>query len=333
MPKKNYGLRYKKYLELTAYRFGADNGIIKEVLREDADWSSNRPTPESQAYVYYDDWGCVLHSDMTSLASVMDRKIELGMISSSNIKWLTDNEYFDSNGLINFNDRFAIYNGKVKCGKGTWTEVAADSIKETGLTPQRKWDYDKDDFTSCPLFIVEPPQYMYDLGKEFLKRFKINYDFIDGNDREGKNEAKKYSPLQVLVVAWYKNSQGLYYNPNNHFNHAVTDFKKVELGANNKIWDSYSDYDNSPFEKELTPNYEFGGQATVWYINQLTNEIMSNAKKLKDENSSTAGFFLPALTEDAYKSLAKNFGLEVVLKPDGSIDWANEKLDGTYKLS
>lgn len=73
--------------------------------------------------------------------------------------------------------------------------------------------------------------------------------------------------------------------------------------------------------KDLQPYYKY----------LITN--MSNTKKIKDENSSTVGFLLPALSEDAYKSLAKNFGLTVALKPDGSIDWANEKLDGIYKLN
>jgi hypothetical protein len=322
---RNYGLIYNPVLRDEDYRFGAYNGVIKRVLRADKNWEPNRPTPESQAHVYFDDFGCVTHSHVTSIAAVFDRQIELGMISVGNMQWLSNNGYFDEFGKINFNDRFTIYNGKTICFRGAWQNVVADAIRDFGLTPQTKWNYTNKDFTTCTAFIQKPPQFMFDLGVEFKKRFLLNFELVSANNKASKSEARLYSPLQVIVVAWYKNAQGLYYNPNNNFNHAV-----VEPNDFNKIWDSYSDYDDTPFEKELVDDYVFGNWAYVWFV----NEIIINEENMifyKEKGNSAVyqlgkdGKHYPINSGETFKRLYGEFADNKIIEKD-SLNPKGERL-------
>ena len=270
---KNYGVIYDGKPRLSDYPLGTDNGYNRVVLKEDMDWSALEPSPESQAYVYFDDYACVTHSTLLVIAAVLQHKINTGNIIFDNITWLFDNGYLDDNGKINFNDRFTAILTKTKCGIGNYQHIVNDGVREFGLTPQSKWNYDKDDFTSCELFYAdEVPEEMLELGKEFLRRFQLNYEVINPNNDLEANEGLKYSPMVTLVRAWFKNDEGLYYFPvppevpYKTYNHQVVKYKPKNV--TDWIWDSYSDYDDTPFKKELSPNYVLG-TGYIWFINEL----------------------------------------------------------------
>lgn len=282
----NYGLIYSDKRE-TDYLFGAENPVVKRVLLNTGDWSSYRPTPESQAYVYFDDYGCVTHSAVTILASILERQIEMGLISNDNIAWLKNNGYYDENGKINFNDRYIITLSNTICNLGNYLHIVADTIRAYGLIPQSAWNYGKDEFKSCEDFMKRPSDNLIKFGQEFKERFQVNYELVNARDSEAVTHSLKYSPLQVIVKAWTKNKDGLYYNTKESFNHAVALYKYEW------VWDSYSDYDNTPFEKQLTPDYLFGQWAYAFFINEIRKE--KNMITYKKQGSSAV--YLPVGTK------------------------------------
>lgn len=340
--KINYGLIYDGKKNPDDYILGADNKAKydRTVLMPDGRWRDFRSTVEVQRYAHFDDYGCITHSDLTDLACVMKRKIDLGLISKKNIQWLEDNGYFDENGNINFNDRFTAVMSKTRCGKGNSQVNVHDSIRNDGLTPQSKWNYTNDEFKTCELFYYgEPvPQEMKDLGKEFLKRFQINHEHLNANIKEQANEALKYSPISVLVWAW-KKKNGLYYFPvppevlYSNYNHQVVKFDPEEEDGTDWIWDTYNDWDDTPFEKHLDKDYILGS-AFCWFITDLslTDEDMTNENVivLKDKESSSTGILLLAKDAQMLERLCELTGKEVPRLPDGDYNW-NEWIGGTFE--
>lgn len=60
-----------------------------------------------------------------------------------------------------------------------------------------------------------------------------------------------------------------------------------------------------------------------WTLQDKPNDnfMNTNVKVIKDKNSSAVGLWLPALSEQALKSLCLNFGINVPKNPDGGVDW------------
>jgi len=57
----------------------------------------------------------------------------------------------------------------------------------------------------------------------------------------------------------------------------------------------------------------------------------TNVKIIKDSNSPAVGFWCPANSPDGLISMARNYGIELKKKEDGSINWDNY-IDGKLIL-
>ena len=60
------------------------------------------------------------------------------------------------------------------------------------------------------------------------------------------------------------------------------------------------------------------------------NTTMSTAKILKDKNSASVGIWMPAISEDVFKSYCANVGKEVPMKGD-KVDW-DKAIEGTFEF-
>lgn len=300
---ENFGLIISEPKE-TDYMFG---GIAGQILQPSGQWHDYLPMGEKQHSVYFDTMACVTFSALNALEILIRRQYGID---------------------INFSDRFtAKMSGTTHQGNHLYK--VGDSIRKDGFVDEVEYPYPREQRTpvfTWEDFYQEIPQILKDLGIENLKDCLIQYEQMG---KDYFKEALKEAPIQVTVRAWYDANGDLVYENSDptKVNHAV-----VLIGyKDGEYWEIYDSYDkNGSYVKKLEWNYAFGQTGFKYNIKKIN---MSNTLKFKDKNSSTAGFFLPALTEDAYKSLAKNFGLEVKLKADGSVDWANEKLDGTYQLN
>ena len=278
---KNYGLITEKINEQD-YLFGA-SPLKKDIVLKDGNWTAYLPEEEKQLHKYHDSFACVSYSALNVLETMFNQRIMNKIIDNN---WLSSNGYI-KNGKVNFDDYFIAKLSKTKCYSGNTFRCVADTIREYGLIPQQKHDQ----ADSCKEWYKRPILDKWlDKGKEFKKRFQINYETVA---RDLFEDALKYSPLQVGVRAWYKKND-LYYNEVSKWNHAVEMFRpKTSV---NYIFDSYN-----PFIKRLTNNYIFGYIGYAFYVKekrknmeiQLYKEADSPTVYAKGINGQGDGLYHP----------------------------------------
>lgn len=202
--------------------------IQREVLVVGGDWKPYQVEHEIQWTGTYDTLFCITYSALECIGALFMYYVNNGLISPSNVSWLKTQGYF-KNGFINFNERFNAILGETT-SQGAYQYKVANAIKNYGLIPQDMFPL-ADNFQDNidPKFITES---MYALGKEFLKRFSINYEWV-----EDIKEALKYSPVQFVVkYANYINPEDIL-APNGAYNHAVEGVYSVT--GYNELRDTY----------------------------------------------------------------------------------------------
>jgi len=253
---KNYGL-IPEIRKPEDWVFGGDTGIILEILQTNGHgWDEFLPQKETQSSVWLDVMGCVTFSALNVLETLAKRKFD---------------EAWDKS------DRFtAKLSGTTKNGN-TVSNVAESIRKNDGIVDEENWAWDKnpsepvilwaDYYTTIPLNIK-------DLGATWLKNYQVNYEWVNP-DKNTLKEALKYSPLQVTGVAWYKNSDGLYYSPLKTANHAFMLYDYVD----DDRWLIFDSYDNT--KKELVWDFKFAS-AFKYYLNKKSMAL----ETLKQKNES-----------------------------------------------
>jgi hypothetical protein len=296
----------------TDYILGSSPVIKKEINTNWKDW---KPEHEIQAKRYFDTVSCVSYSATDVIEYLFTWALNNNQISQADVKWLKDNGYF-KNGLINFSDRFVAILGETTKA-GAFQYKVGDAIRKYGLIPQDMLPT-TDDIKSFEEYIgFEITQEMLDLGKEFIKRFPINYEWAFNID------ALKYAPIQVCVS--YADGEGILC-PTSKVNHAI-----VAINAT----DDYIEVDDS-YQRQFKKYCHKAVYSMMLYTVKFNNMTNERIKVLKDKNSSAVGFFLPATSEDVAESYALNFGIEVP-KVEGNnnvpqIDWDNF-IQGEFELN
>lgn len=273
---KNYGLILDKINEKDYLFSGARD---REVLIKDGNWTSYLPTGEKQLHLYMDDFGCVSHSAQNVLEMLFNYKIENKLFSDSNLLWLEKKGYIDERMKVNFDDYFTAKLSKTKCFSGNTFRRVADTILKYGLIPQKKRNELVESCKNWYKQVITDED--IELGKEFKKRFKINYETVMRNET---NNALQFSPLQVSVNAWYKKND-LYYNTSKSWNHAVSYFRRPTNV--NYIFDSYGKQEERSYIKRLTKNYLFGRLAYAYFVEDINNKKDIKIKLYKEKGKST----------------------------------------------
>ena len=295
----------------TDYILGSSPVIKKEINTNWKDW---KPEHEIQAKRYFDTVSCVSYSATDVIEYLFTWALNNNQISQADVKWLKDNGYF-KNGLINFSDRFVAILGETTKA-GAYQYKVGDAIRKYGLIPQDMLPT-TDDIKSFEEYIgFEITQEMLDLGKEFIKRFPINYEWAFNID------ALKYAPIQVCVS--YADGEGILC-PTTKVNHAI-----VAINAT----DDYIEVDDS-YQRQFKKYCHKAVYSMMLYTVKFNNMTNERAKILKDKNSSAVGIFLPATSEDVIKSYCANMGIEVPIKHLNNgiteIDW-DLFIEGEYQL-
>ena len=207
---KHFGLLLGK--RDTDYVLGS-SPVKKEVLMPLLNWKEYAPEHEKQAYRFFDTLSCVTYSATDNIEYIFTYRLNRGEVSPSDVVWLKDNGYF-KNGLINFSERFtAILGGTTN--QGAYQYKVGDSIRTDGLIPQDMLPT-TDELKSIEEYLNKDviTQEMYNLGKEFIKRFPISYEWAGD-----VKEALQYGPVQVCV--YYLDGEGILCTDKNPI-HAVT---------------------------------------------------------------------------------------------------------------
>lgn len=201
---------------------GGNSAIIRKELVPNMDWKPYAGEQEIQfLYEYlYDTLFCVSFSACSNIARFFMYYLSNNLMPAGDVLWLKDPvvdgvhypSYF-KNGFINFNERYVALNGGTT-NKGAYQYAVGNGIRDFGLIPQSMFPY-ADNFNDniSHKFITNE---MFALGKEFNKRFSINYEWVYNID-----EALKYGPVQAVVrFANYEKPEDIL-SPNGETNHCI----------------------------------------------------------------------------------------------------------------
>ena len=313
---ENYGLIHKN--DPRDWILGAetdDSGFINI-----DDWYKYFPTKEKQHSTYFDTKGCATFAILNQSETAFNYLVKDKIFSQDNINWLNDNGYIDENGNVNFSDRFClIQNGTTRKGN-YFTQVynsAFDEETGTGLIPesmlpypvtQRTPVFDWDDFYNPDVITDE----MKKLGKEFLRRFTINYYRVN-QSKENRDKYLKGCPLVCGVSTGCAHLSTCSINSN----HAILYYTEKLIDAPDylqkyfekglPLFDSYESRDKD-FLRQVNPDYKFPDNMRAIKIKE---NIMTNFIKEKDKS---AVYFLgadkklhPIVNEIAFKELFGSF--------------------------
>ena len=237
------------------YIFGGLTGVVHEDRNSTGDWRKWTPTDERQNYIYFDDYGCTLHSNENDNEMQLGWMLENNLVRPEDLEWLKNPgyglSYLDSNGKINFDDRALVVLSNNTPRRGNTMQAGWDAIRKFGLWPQGSTPfsgsmtsaeyYDKSDF----------PQWAYDIGLEFLKRFRVQYEGVSPNV-PNLRKALKHAPLQIGIglCPGYSSEGNVVNSCVVNPQHAIT-LVYIDEGGVYHIVDSYD-----PFVKRLAKTYK-----------------------------------------------------------------------------
>jgi len=252
---------------------GANSPIDRKILLPSGNWKELSIPNEIQVVNYgqdnqYDTSMCVTFNGLTDgLEYILMQMLRLNLIPTVSVKWLQDKGYFD-NGVINFNERFPANLGNTT-SQGAYQYKVANAAKNSGLIPQKMFPF-ADNFNDNidPKFIT---QAMYDLGKEFLTHFAINYEWVNAEDTK---EWLKYSPLSC--IGQYADGEGIL-NPPTSNGHCMLEVNET---------DDYKEIDDSYWQQFKKYNKAKLQSFMAFYITPLKTNIndMDTLKWIKDND-------------------------------------------------
>lgn len=277
------------------FEFGGMAGAEDKIIFPDGNLIPFLPEYETQANVYFDDFGCVTHSFENGGESVVHAVID--SFSAELQKWIKDNFY--KNGKCNFSDRDLVVLSGTDSNGNSGNKVL-ETAQKIGLIPQTLGDFDS---FSRDTKLTKQYYYAYartpeaqPLADEWNKRVNIIGEWVIRSKWE---DASKRGALQVYVNAWHE-KDGIYYNPTGGHNHAVlmADYK------NKKVFDTYK-----PELKELD-SWE---SAYIWALKINIIEktmskpnIQNNSLVVLVEGSGSIGLYLDGriIIDDVAKIMA-----------------------------
>ena len=169
-----------------------------EILNPSGDWTNWLPLGEWQAKPGLETMACVSFSALNVIETLY---------------------YFKTGVQRNFSDRFTAKMSGTSLS-GNWLWKVGDSIRKDGLVDEADWPWLEG--ADWEQYYATPPIDIINKAREFLKEWKVNYEFIDFT-RESLLHHIKQSPIQVVFP-----------------NHAVMNFFTSD--SIYKYFDSYAPY-------------------------------------------------------------------------------------------
>jgi hypothetical protein len=225
------------------WRFGAlsEPGIVSIPVAERENYL---PLGETQFDQYADFTDCASRSPVNHLEALFTYHYEHGMLPE-NKKWMEEQGYANG-GKITFSDRFvAVGSGTTKQGNSLRAPI--DFIYRSGLIPKKLLP--KTDDLTWDTYYAPIPQNLKDLGKEFLKRFTLNYEQVAHIHLA---DVLKDDMIGVAGYAWNQpDAQNIYHSDSASFNHAFLIYNLPKY----QIFDNYQEAPGD-YTKNLAPDYK-----------------------------------------------------------------------------
>ena len=195
---------------------GQETGIVYEALNPTGDWGLDLPTKEKQYNSKGDYLDCTSESFTNALEIQLNYRIRNNLINAGFLKFLTDNEYLDENGKVNFSGRaLAQMSGTTKLGN-TLPQVAY-TAHSMGLIPEKKWT--PTETMTWEEYYAPVPAKLLTLAKKFLEYCVPMYEWVDINSIQTQVSANalkalKQAPLQITIPIPSHHATCLYFGDN-----------------------------------------------------------------------------------------------------------------------
>lgn len=252
------------------WRFGAlsQPGIVSIPA---AEREAYLPVGETQFDQYTDFTDCASRSPVNFLESLFTYHYQHAMLPE-NKKWMEDQGYAND-GKITFSDRFVAVGSGTTHG-GNSLKAPLDFIYRSGLIPKKLLP--KTDTMTWDQYYAPIPQNLKDLGKEFLKRFTINYEQVA---QIHFADVLKDDCLGVAGYAWpAPDANDVYHSSSDAFNHAFLIYNLPKY----QIFDNYMEAPGD-FTKNLAPDYKLYEYGYRVYV--------SAEKKSPDDEAEEVGLW------------------------------------------
>lgn len=277
-----------------------------KVRVEDSNWNRPEflPTWEKQRGVNGDKLNCVTQSNHNAFEFQLNQMIESNTLPLDNLFWLDKNGYLDSEGKVNFSEKYNSILNLTSKYKGNWLYKVADDARKNGLIPQSMLPEKVDENWETYYAENQITQEMLELGKEFLEWFNISYEWIDDNSFRNLTRQLQHTPIQVVFP-----------------NHAV-----VQIRSKEDLMDYYDSYD--PYVKEKAQN------KITNYMKLVIDPIVhfpEDIRIIKDANSRAVGIWYAAKNPEELVAKAYAEGFRIPRKENGDLDWENF-IQGTFSL-
>ena len=236
------------------YRFGSGQ-IIGTPLREDGDWRDYLPPEEAQNIRGIESSACYIEAQQHAIATIEEETYDE-----------IDNNYS------------ARFNALLSRGteQGGDPIAGADSIRHDGLVKDSSMPFGNEiqsweDFHSWKGVNEKAVRAE---GKKYNK--KLAHDIVFERDEpiETKylklQQALKFSPIPVSVMAWYQDDDGTYIKPEGSRDNHLVELVYIDEKNYPYIRDTYP-----PYLKKLAPLYDFDF-AMRWIIKKKSQEKQQN---------------------------------------------------------
>lgn len=214
---------------------------------------------------------CATRGPINILETKFNYLYRTNKLIPENKKWLEDNGYVDNNN-VKFSDAFiAILSGTTREGNSLKSPLQA--IENNGLVPKSKLPLVSSmtfDEYHDPLRITEE---LKSLGKEFKRRFLINYETVL---KIHYNELYEADMLIEAGYAWPKPINGEYPRVEEDPNHVWVGICRPL----HTIFDNYIDPVDGDFIKKLASDYimlDYGYRIYISSQNKVVNTLQINS--------------------------------------------------------
>jgi len=268
----------------------------------------------------------------------MDLKTKLSKVGyqkyGSCTSWASVNGIKEFQEGVNLSEYFNYVNSKKISGiynqEGEYIKNALKAICDYGVCEQT---FFPDVCSTSNLWVdyikKEPSQGAYDNAKQYKGK---TYWEVGAEPQSFKEALWLYKTPVVFAMTWHRSynntpKSGILPLPSggNVGGHAIAciGYDKNGLWVKNSWGENWGNqgFFYIPFE-----DWDKHQIFNCWVL--LDKEkIMTNTKLIK--NGEEIAFYLPATNAEALKAMSKNYGIEIPLLPDGTVDWAKLKIDYT----
>ncbi len=188
----------------TSYKTGGATGIVSKEINPSGDWKPYLPSTEQQSFSF-DTLSCTSFSLNNVFETVLNYRLQKGLVNVDAVEFLQKNGYLDQKGLVNFSDRYtAIMSNTTEYGNDF--ETVGNCVRKNGLIPEKMLPFGGNNFKEYHDKKNITPE-MIAMGKKFLTYFEPMYEWVffsttsdtELNPYEARlsSDALKQSPLQV----------------------------------------------------------------------------------------------------------------------------------------